>query len=384
MALTLRQIYDECWYLYDIKIAAGTEGTDNVIQWVHTLEDVETGEFIHGGELIFTTGIAQKDRDIQWLFDFVKEINRREACGIVVNIGPYIQEIPQIVIDYCNKEKFPLFEIPWKTRIVDMTRDFCNRIFKDEKEQEDLSEIFERILFHPDEAAVYESELQRRHFETHESFCIIGIRIFFSGEVPARRNMVQKRLQRRVARISERNVSIFRDNFCFLVLNGISHKQLEKLIGEMQKISDIEQIPVDLAVGPFDSSLDELSVDFRKVSSLLKFMKNRKETILYYDKMGVQKLLLSVDDIQVLKEFEQKRIGMLLKYDEENDTKLMELLTTYLSLNGSVQQTADKFFIHRNTVNYQLGKIKKILSCDLESMQCRFEIMLALQIRNIL
>ena len=35
-------------------------------------------------------------------------------------------------------------------------------------------------------------------------------------------------------------------------------------------------------------------------------------------------------------------------------------------------------------MNYQLGKIKKILDCDLETMKSKFEIMLALQIMEVL
>ena len=139
MALTLHRLYENTWYLYEMNIIAGRKGMDNIVQWVHTLEDVETGEFIHGGELIFTTGIAQKEQDPHWLINFAKEIYSREASGIVVNIGPYIREIPQEVIDYCDEIGFPLLQIPWKTRIVDITRDFCNRIFEDEKLEEDVS-----------------------------------------------------------------------------------------------------------------------------------------------------------------------------------------------------------------------------------------------------
>mgnify|MGYP000060798241 CR=1 FL=1 len=31
---------------------------------------------------------------------------------------------------------FPLLEVPWKTRLVDITRDFSNQIFQNEKEEE--------------------------------------------------------------------------------------------------------------------------------------------------------------------------------------------------------------------------------------------------------
>ena len=97
MAILLRQLCEKASYLYGMRILAGENGTGNIVQWIHTLEDVETGGFIHGGELIFTTGIAQKGNE--WLLEFVENLYEREASGLVVNVGPYITSVPQEVID---------------------------------------------------------------------------------------------------------------------------------------------------------------------------------------------------------------------------------------------------------------------------------------------
>ena len=88
MAILLRQLCEKASYLYGMRILAGENGTGNIVQWIHTLEDVETGGFIHGGELIFTTGIAQEGNE--WLLEFVENLYEREASGLVVNVGPYI------------------------------------------------------------------------------------------------------------------------------------------------------------------------------------------------------------------------------------------------------------------------------------------------------
>ena len=79
MAILLRQLCEKASYLYGMRILAGENGTGNIVQWIHTLEDVETGGFIHGGELIFTTGIAQEGNE--WLLEFVENLYEREATG---------------------------------------------------------------------------------------------------------------------------------------------------------------------------------------------------------------------------------------------------------------------------------------------------------------
>ncbi|MFR5700803.1 MAG: helix-turn-helix domain-containing protein [Eubacterium ramulus] len=50
----------------------------------------------------------------------------------------------------------------------------------------------------------------------------------------------------------------------------------------------------------------------------------------------------------------------------------------------AVQALADAVYVHRNTINYQLNKIKKILGKDFSSLQSRFELILAYQIRELL
>ena len=79
MAILLRQLCEKASYLYGMRILAGENGTGNIVQWIHTLEDVETSGFIHGGELIFTTGIAQEGNG--WLLEFVQHLYEQEASG---------------------------------------------------------------------------------------------------------------------------------------------------------------------------------------------------------------------------------------------------------------------------------------------------------------
>ena len=58
MALTLSQLCVNVEKTYQMKLVAGEDGMDNVVRWVHIIEDVEVSHFINGQELVFTTGIA--------------------------------------------------------------------------------------------------------------------------------------------------------------------------------------------------------------------------------------------------------------------------------------------------------------------------------------
>ena len=101
MSITLRQLCASDNYRYGLHMVAGEEGLDKIVQWVHTLEDEEVGDFLHGGELIFTTGIGHRNMEIlEWLLPLINKLKENDASGIVINTGPYIKKIPDEVIQF--------------------------------------------------------------------------------------------------------------------------------------------------------------------------------------------------------------------------------------------------------------------------------------------
>ena len=73
--------------------------------------------------LTFTTGLGLNEN--LTLLRLVKEVWRNKASGIVINIGPYISEIGQDVIDFANEKGFPVFEVPWRVRMAEIMRIIC-------------------------------------------------------------------------------------------------------------------------------------------------------------------------------------------------------------------------------------------------------------------
>lgn len=83
MAVTLGSLCEKAGYLYGMRVIAGKEGMTNIVQWVHSVEDIEVSDFLHGGELIFSTGIANKGQD--WLLPFVKNLIAKNVSGLVLH-----------------------------------------------------------------------------------------------------------------------------------------------------------------------------------------------------------------------------------------------------------------------------------------------------------
>ena len=104
----------------DIKLVAGKNGLTNAVEWVHMVDTTEIADFLSGGEIAFTTGIGVSEK--MSLLTLVERVYKNHASAMVVNIGPYVAEIPQEVIDFGNVHDFPVFEVPWSVHMADMMR----------------------------------------------------------------------------------------------------------------------------------------------------------------------------------------------------------------------------------------------------------------------
>ena len=153
MAIILEEIYEVALHRYNMKLVAGGRGLRNLVDWVHTVEEMDYVSFLKGRELIITTGIREKDEET--LVRFVKSLHETGASGLVINIGKYITRVPRGVIAYSEEAGFPVFTLPWEVHLVDFNRDLCNLIYKTMQEQDGLETALQKAIFSHKEEQQY-------------------------------------------------------------------------------------------------------------------------------------------------------------------------------------------------------------------------------------
>lgn len=131
-------------------------------------------------------------------------------------------------------------------------------------------------------------------------------------------------------------------------------------------------------------NLKELSKNYQITSRLFVVSQKKKISPSYYEKMGMRKILLAVDNLEVLKSFYAENLMKLKSYDNENGTDYMGFLRKYLEYDGSVQRVAEETFVHRNTINYKLENVKKILGNDMKTLEDRLNLLLAFYIELLI
>jgi PucR family transcriptional regulator, purine catabolism regulatory protein len=98
----------------------------------------------------------------------------------------------------------------------------------------------------------------------------------------------------------------------------------------------------------------------------------------FYEELGVYRLLLQLNDGATLQQFVRDALGPLLDHDQAKGSELLATLQVYLDHDGSKQIAAQKLYIVRQSLYYRLEKIKELLGVDVLSPEHRISIQVAL------
>lgn len=384
MAITIAQICANTEKLYDMHLIAGKNGIDNVVRWVHMVEDIEVPDFLHGNELVFTTGIAHFGNE--WLLDFVTGLKKSDASGIVVNIGPYIDSIPSKVIVYCEKNNLPLFTIPWNIHIIDITYELCHRIIENEKKEIVLAESFRNLIFSPENREGYASSLERAGFNKNSDYKIVAANITDCGRhCESKVGSTGYSFIRKTFRKLSKSMCMFiQDGRLIAIVQNASEKETEMFFSSVKNIT--AQIPdINIVTGISDVHQGYAGVPecYREAVSALCVSHIKKTGIMKYEDIGIYKLLLGIENKQLLKNYVYENLGKLSEHDRLHGTDYESTLRIYLENGGSVQSAAQQTGVHRNTVNYKMKMIREILNVELSDEE-RTNLRLAFCAQDIL
>lgn len=383
MSIMVKKLYKNGSFLYKMKLVAGGNGLSNLVKWVHIIEDDQATDFLHGGELVFTAGILNCRND--WLLDFARKLHDAGTSAFVVNIGPHIGEIPKEVEAYCDKIKMPLFTIPWETRMVDMTRDFCHRIMNNEQVEAGTATTIKNIIFGVGDIETQVLQMERYGYQKDSRFCFIGI--------TAKNEWTEERKEklRKIAEIVAKRQNDLFITFSYkealiLVLVNYSGPGIRAFVEGYLSMAapNAEKIDFHMGVSSNQTGIFDQKKNFDKALSAMQMAQLRGEPWSFYDEMGIYKVIYAVSDKAVLREYYTETAGKLVAYDRENNTQLMGMLKCYLDSNASLHAVSEKLFVHRNTVTNQLKKVAEVTGLDPLNLNDKVKLSLALFIQEIL
>lgn len=389
MAIELKRLIQQVSRM-DIRLLAGENGIHNQVTWVHMVESREVTEFLDGGEITIITGVGIGSPDE--FLSLIQHIYSKHAAGIIINTGPFLEKIPEEIIQYCDKNSLPLFQVPWKVHLAKIMRIFCYAITKEDRKYIETASAFKNAIFFPSQEELYMVPLSQNGFSLYWAYTVCVIRIESNLSSTAIADQAEKLAGKLFNNLCHhyKHFSIFSYDCQILVVTANYttaeiHEFINVVIRNLNTICPKDET-YTIGVGKTTRSIRCLFKSYRQAESVRRLHANHKidNSSIYYSDMGMYKLLMNIEDHDVLEDYYEHTIHPLKEFDRKNDTNLTQILQCYLKHNGSVKETADELYVHRNTVNYKLTKIKELTGMDLSSTDTRLQLAIGLMLQNIL
>lgn len=368
----------------NIKLLAGEAGLYRTVMWPYTVTTSSVSQWLHGGELLFTTGIGL-DADPNHLKRFLEECIQKNTAGLVVIVGnQHIPSIPENLIEYANENDFPLFSMPWKLRLIDVTREVISAITASDDYHKKLSMFTEMLIFskNTDEISLRETAvLYGLKIRNLNFLCTISVREHSAPNSDTRIFSILKDIFKTMETLCQNQYSLApmyysNEIICFCSAeNEKEHDEILQLISAMFQLflTKYSSEHLTLSFSSCYSSLTDMYKCWKEVNFVNDYITcfSPPQNTAYFDKLGVYKFLYHYPTSEERKRFYIPYIGKILEYDAKNSTELLLTLKYFIKNNGNLIKTADELFIHRNTLIYRISVIKKILNNSLEEIDTR-------------
>ncbi|WMI80298.1 PucR family transcriptional regulator [Anaerotignum sp. MB30-C6] len=372
--------------VYHVTLVAGEKGLNRGVNWFHMVENMAFAAFIEEKNLVFTSGMALNEE--MDLFTLVEAQIKQKASGTLLNLGPYIPQVPQKVIDLCNKNDYPLMVCPWNVRIPDIMKLFSNILLNVEKAEVELGSALRNAIYFPSRKNLYANTLYQYGFQENGFYTLGIIKPEFNATrlSPDKLEQMVQIIERILMSTGDKSFVINSEGEFILVFCNYKEDAIIKILNRIMTALLSRWDTFFLGIGSNLQSLDHISSSYKQAIKMMHFNKkqNKKNEFCLYRELGLYKLFFAIDNTDVLEEYYLDCLGALEEHDLKKNTNYIEVLTLYLEKNGSINETAEMLFLHRNTVNYKIRKIEEMLGCSLSQIETRSKLFIALCLKNII
>ena len=384
MGFTIEDALIQTQKQYRLKLLAGKEGCGNAMSWVHMIEDTKIIQQLWGKELAVTTGLGFQSHDA--LFDFIKCLVKYHSVGLIINTGKYIFEVSQDIIDYCNEQEFPLLTTPWEVHMADLIKDFSMRCLFSEREDQQISKLFQEVFTTVQTVEEVRPQLMSS-FDVDGYFQVVLIEIEDSDQFDAiERRKIAFQLELCFEKIESPYTFFWFDGCFVLVVNNLEPDNLERIIDKMYKRTKkrMEGKYIHLGIGSQMLDFRQVILSYKRARAAVSMATQFQLPIVSFEEMGIYQILFSIEDKQILSEMYHSLLQPIIEYDQKHHGELEKTLFYYLFYNESQIEMAKNLYLHRNTINYRMLKIKELLGCQLDTFEEKMLYMLAMYIKKIL
>ncbi|WP_232223885.1 PucR family transcriptional regulator [Anoxybacteroides tepidamans] len=244
------------------------------------------------------------------------------------------------------------------------------------KRQEEMNQIIMSLIQQDDQnERDIKMEVELRGMKLPSSFAIAVFRILRADK----KEMIRHYITFAAKSLSE-SVFFIESNDPWIVVIGNS-SSVQRTATEQAKmlLSRLEhdfrcdlQHDVMVGIGNEYRSLLKIRQSYVEAVEVVNIKKQIPERIgHFYKDLGIYRLLPSIHEQYKRQRYKNEQLLKLAKYDEENQTQLLETLKQYIKNDCKIKETAECLYVHPNTLHYRIKRIQSITDIDFDNFEQR-------------
>jgi purine catabolism regulator len=116
-----------------IGVAAGTDGLDNPVRWIHVSELRDPTPWLEGGELLLTTGLGVGSSSAAQVA-YVRRLASAGLSGLALGVGFGFETVPRAISTVADRLGFPVLTIPYELPFIAVTKMGFSRLADEQLE----------------------------------------------------------------------------------------------------------------------------------------------------------------------------------------------------------------------------------------------------------
>ena len=159
-----------------------------------------------------------------------------------------------------------------------------------------------------------------------------------------------------------------------LPVNDARHLE-QDLVAKLTGLAEKEHLLIGISNGFTQAS--QLAVYYSQAEEALRFSSrmNIDGNLFYYHDYAFYGLISALPGGINPRKYDHPALSLLRSYDLENKTELYQTLKTFTETGLNQRRTAEKLFLHRNTLNYRMHRIQELTGIDLKDPDLLFQLM---------
>lgn len=389
MPLYVGEIYHNVMqqYMVDMAIAAGQTGLDRFVLRVISAETRSRAALVEPYDIAFVSGEHNN------ALELVQMVLERKASAVVLNKHTCSAEARRILAKTCTEWNVPLIEIEKYKYFSTVTALFEKALRDYYEERTDVTFAFQNLLSQGGLSKHCLALLKQYGYDLDTGYCAAVLylegtqKTWFPDEQTISR--LKMFVEAGVNEVAPDTVTVQMGNRIIVIFDDKWKNQLEQAVAcaiETIPSALTEKCMIYAGIGRYFRGMEKISESFVIASKTAAIQRQRgvKNMALSYKDLGITKVLMQLDgQNEMVSDFCDEIIKPLMEFDRCNGTDYVRVLRIYLEYGGHVDKMAESMYVHRNTINYKLARIRELFGRNLSDLNCRTELLVALKLVEI-